>query len=89
MKEASMRHCNGTQVPGRALALAGPTVALAAETPDHLATATQLEATIALAEWQRRRDLPPSRRLAEYDDAAADRAFEARLDLVAIEMRAS
>ncbi|WP_438278123.1 hypothetical protein [Nitrobacter sp.] len=54
--------------------------------PDHLATATQLEATIALAEWQRYRDRPPSRRLAEYDDVAAERAFEATLDIVATEM---
>lgn len=56
--------------------------------PDPLAAATQLEATIALAEWQRHRDRPPGRRLAEYDEVVADRAFEVQLDIVAAAMRA-
>jgi hypothetical protein len=47
--------------------------------PDNLATATQLEATIALTEWQRHRDLPPADRLTDYDTAAADAAFCAQL----------
>jgi hypothetical protein len=51
-------------------------------TPDNLATATSLEATIALEAWQRHRDQPPAKRLVDYDAATADAAFAAQLAAV-------
>jgi hypothetical protein len=48
--------------------------------PDNLATATQLEADVALAEWQRQRNIPPERRVVGIDPAEV--AYEATLDLV-------
>lgn len=59
-------------------------IALVADTPDHLATATQLEATIALAEWQRQRHLPPAERVVGIHHA--EMAYAATLDRVAVEM---
>ncbi len=53
-------------------------------TADPLATATQLEASIALAEWQRQRHLPPAERIVGAHHA--DVGFEATLDIVAAEM---
>lgn len=49
---------------------------------DSLATATSLEAAIALEAWQRHRDRPQADRLAEYDQAAADAAYAAQLAAV-------
>ncbi|GEC15185.1 N-acetylmuramoyl-L-alanine amidase [Nitrobacter winogradskyi] len=51
---------------------------------DPLATATQLEATVALAEWQRQRHLPPAERI--VGAYHADVGYEAKLDIVAAEM---
>jgi hypothetical protein len=47
---------------------------------DTLATATQLEADVALAEWQRQRGLPPERRVVGIDHAEI--AYEAQLAAV-------
>jgi hypothetical protein len=55
-----------------------------ADDSDHLGTATQLEATIALAEWQRQRHLPPAERVVGIHPA--EMAFAAVLDRVAVEM---
>jgi hypothetical protein len=49
-----------------------------------LSTATQLEASIALAEWQRQRHLPPEQRIVGAHHA--DLAFETMLELVEVEM---
>jgi hypothetical protein len=55
--------------------------------PDPLADATQLEATIALAEWQRQRHIPPAERVVGQDHA--DVGYAATLDIAAAVMRAS
>lgn len=51
---------------------------------DPLATANQLEASIALAEWQRQRHLPPAERI--VGAYHADVGYEAKLDIVTAEM---
>lgn len=55
--------------------------------PDHLATATSLEATVALREWQQQRHLTPADRV--VGRGHADVGYEATLDIVAAVMRAS
>lgn len=49
---------------------------------DTLATATQLEADLALTEWQHNRGKAPAERLHDYDECARARAYEATLDIV-------
>lgn len=46
---------------------------------DNLAHATQLEADVALREWQQQRHLPPAQRIVAIDPNAA---YEAVLDVM-------
>lgn len=70
------RHPKESAMQSRAVS---PTVPLPAPA-DNLATATGLEATIALREWQQQRHLPPAQRVVGYDPA--DAAYEATMVVV-------